>query len=113
MQWACDQVVRGIHGHPSFLVKFGMEDTVSAPCQAVHDLLVDNSVTLASLFMPLRVVPTGHSLPLVPAVSLPTASDIDSENLRTFDVFWHVWKPATKYRKNGPCDPDFEMVVVE
>lgn len=32
---------------------------------------------------------------------------------RPYDVFFHVYKPVTKFKKSNPPEPDFRIAVIE
>ncbi|ETW81377.1 hypothetical protein HETIRDRAFT_318918, partial [Heterobasidion irregulare TC 32-1] len=62
----------------------------------------------ASIFRALRFIPAGHKAPLHHSVKAPE-SEPDPD---PYEVFFHLYKPATPFRKTAPPPPDFELVVV-
>jgi hypothetical protein len=61
----------------------------------------------ASIYRSLRGIapPRGHSTPLITPAPVETPSP--------YAVFFHLYKPATPFRKTAPPAPDFEVVVIK
>ncbi|KAI0051423.1 hypothetical protein FA95DRAFT_1587186 [Auriscalpium vulgare] len=73
-----------------------------------HRRWLHHSMDYASVFTSLRFIPAGHSRPLMPAeAKLPTTPP------SPYEVFYHVYKPNTPFRKTAPPAPDFHIVVVD
>ncbi|KAI0826935.1 tRNA-splicing endonuclease subunit sen54 N-term-domain-containing protein [Trametes gibbosa] len=58
-----------------------------------------------SLYKSLRFLPSGHSTPLhiQPTPDAPPSS---------YQIFYHLYKPSTPFKKTAPPPPDFSIVVV-
>lgn len=63
---------------------------------------------LASIFKSLRFLSSGHAVPL-PSRSQCFTGDSPSPH----EIFYHLYKPNTPYRKTAPPQPDFSIVVVK
>lgn len=61
---------------------------------------------LASLFKSLRFLPSGHSAPLHIEQTPETPPS-------PYQVFYHLYKPSTPFKKTAPPPPDFSVVVVK
>ncbi|KAI0372307.1 hypothetical protein BV20DRAFT_1112182 [Pilatotrama ljubarskyi] len=59
----------------------------------------------ASLFESLRFLPSGHDVPL----RIQTTPDIPTS---PYQIFFHLYKPSTQFKKTAPPPPDFSVVVV-
>ncbi|KAF9512910.1 hypothetical protein BS47DRAFT_1297083, partial [Hydnum rufescens UP504] len=59
----------------------------------------------ATIFRTLRIIPAGHAEPL------RTGRDVRSST--PYQVFYHIWKPNTTWKKTAPPPPDFELVVID
>ncbi|KAF8576686.1 hypothetical protein K439DRAFT_1366508 [Ramaria rubella] len=59
----------------------------------------------ASVYRALRIIPSGHKIPLHPPVHSPPKST-------PYEIFYNVYKPTTPFRKSAPPPPDFSVVVV-
>ncbi|EJC98891.1 uncharacterized protein FOMMEDRAFT_113456 [Fomitiporia mediterranea MF3/22] len=59
-------------------------------------------LSFSSVFSSLRFLKSGYSHPLPP---LKNANS-------PYEVFFHVYKPATPYRKTAPPPPDYSVIVV-
>ncbi|KAF7980720.1 hypothetical protein HWV62_37195 [Athelia sp. TMB] len=67
------------------------------PLQIHHDS------TLGTIFKSLRLIPSGHSVPLhSPRTSTPSP----------YKIFYNLYKPSTPFRKTAPGPPDFSLVVI-
>ncbi|KAI0259841.1 tRNA-splicing endonuclease subunit sen54 N-term-domain-containing protein [Gloeopeniophorella convolvens] len=73
-----------------------------------HRRWLHHNMDHSSIFKSLRFIRTGHSIPLRPAV--PT---LPNEPTSRYEVFYHVYKPNTPFRKTAPPPPDFSIVVVD
>ncbi|KAI0357608.1 hypothetical protein OH77DRAFT_1494921 [Trametes cingulata] len=62
---------------------------------------MDNS----SLFRSLRFLPSGHDVPL----RIQSPPDTPTS---PYQVFFHLYKPSTQFKKTAPPPPDFSVVVV-
>ncbi|GAA5990847.1 hypothetical protein JCM11641_000847 [Rhodosporidiobolus odoratus] len=62
--------------------------------------------------------PLRAPIPRTPSVSTPIASSSTTEEGQLsfeeypYQVFYHVYKPVTKYKKNNPPEPDFRLLIV-
>ena len=77
------------------------------------------------IFGRLQVIPTGHDLGLprglverVPSKLTPlhpveAHPELPSLETSPYQPFYHVYKPATKFKKSAPGPPDFRLVVVK
>jgi hypothetical protein len=74
-----------------------------------HQLALQPSF-LASIFSTLRFLPSGHSVPLQPRAQ---KSPTDASQSSPYEIFYHLYKPNTPYRKTAPPPPDFSIVVVK
>lgn len=68
--------------------------------------------TKASISRTLRFMPAGHSVPLRPQPRKSTTGDDDNKP-SPYEIFYHLHKPNTPYRKTAPPPPDFSIVVVK
>ncbi len=59
-----------------------------------------------SLFKSLRFLPSGHSAPLHIQHTPETPPS-------PYQVFYHLYKPSTPFKKTAPPPPDFSVVVVK
>jgi tRNA-splicing endonuclease subunit Sen54 len=63
---------------------------------------------LASIFKTLRFLSSGHAVPL------PSSAQCFTEDSPSpYEIFYHLYKPNTPYRKTAPPQPDFSIVVVK
>ncbi|TIC68600.1 hypothetical protein E3Q03_01566 [Wallemia mellicola] len=60
-----------------------------------------------SIFKSLRLIPSGYSK------AHESSAKLDQDEQHEFDITWHVWRPATKFKKSSPPPPDFRIVVVD
>ncbi|VDB87406.1 unnamed protein product [Peniophora sp. CBMAI 1063] len=68
-----------------------------------HRRWLHHNMDYASVYRSLRLIPAGHSVPLrsdPPPISSP------------YEVFYHLYKPPTPFKKTAPPPPDFCIVVV-
>ncbi|KAF8507641.1 tRNA-splicing endonuclease subunit sen54 N-term-domain-containing protein [Hysterangium stoloniferum] len=56
-----------------------------------------------SIYRALRIIPSGHNLPLHMPPPHPESP---------YEIFYHIYKPNTPFRKSAPPPPDFSLVVV-
>lgn len=69
------------------------------------DDAVFNNPHPASIFKSLRFMPSGHKVPLI------TTSRQSQQT--PYEIFFHLYKPSTPFRKSAPPAPDFSIVVVK
>ncbi|EJT99752.1 hypothetical protein DACRYDRAFT_82203 [Dacryopinax primogenitus] len=80
--------------------------------------------TYHDIFVSLRLIPSGHQLPLYikshpPAGSQaggtlpPGINDLSSTPPSAYEIFYHVWRPSTAWKKTSVPPADFELVVVD
>ncbi|KAF8551274.1 hypothetical protein OG21DRAFT_1467540 [Imleria badia] len=65
--------------------------------------------TTQDIFKALRFIPCGHTVPLYRPAEPSSKSSAPSP----YNVFFHVYKPSTPFRKTAPPAPDFHVVVVD
>ncbi|KAI0035174.1 tRNA-splicing endonuclease subunit sen54 N-term-domain-containing protein [Vararia minispora EC-137] len=58
----------------------------------------------ATVYKSLRLIPSGHSTPL---------HTMSTEPDSPYEVFYHLYKPPTPFKKSAPPAPDFSVVVVK
>ncbi|KZO94393.1 hypothetical protein CALVIDRAFT_539128 [Calocera viscosa TUFC12733] len=61
--------------------------------------------TYRDIFTALRLIPSGHKLPLYAPSNPPSTQS-------PYEVFFHVWRPSTPWKKTAVPPPDFEVIVV-
>ena len=68
-----------------------------------------NLVTLSgSLYKSLRLIPSGHAVPL-----RSSQSTLDTRSISPYRIFYNLYKPSTPFKKSSPPAPDFQIVVVK
>lgn len=71
----------------------------------VHRRWLHHNMDYPSIFKTLRFLSSGHAVPLP---SRARSGDLASP----YEIFYHLYKPNTPYRKTAPPQPDFSIVVV-
>lgn len=71
----------------------------------VHRRWFHHNMDYPSIFKTLRFLSSGHAVPLP---SRTRSGDTPSH----YEIFYHLYKPNTPYRKTAPPRPDFSIVVV-
>ncbi|KAI0252433.1 tRNA-splicing endonuclease subunit sen54 N-term-domain-containing protein [Lactifluus subvellereus] len=74
----------------------------------VHRPWLHHNMDYPSIFKTLRFLPSGHSVPLQSRTQKSPSDDPPSP----YEIFYHLYKPNTPYRKTAPPPPDFSIVVV-
>ncbi|KAF8478053.1 tRNA-splicing endonuclease subunit sen54 N-term-domain-containing protein [Russula ochroleuca] len=74
----------------------------------MHRRWLHHNMDYPSVFRTLRFLPAGHSVPLQSRPRKSTADDKPSP----YEIFYHLHKPNTPFRKTAPPPPDFSIVVV-
>lgn len=64
---------------------------------------------IARIFSKLRIIPNSAS----PSAVAAPPSDEPSTGPPPVEIYFHVWKPASNYKKSNPPPPDFYVSVVE
>ncbi|KAI0059647.1 hypothetical protein BV25DRAFT_1993519 [Artomyces pyxidatus] len=72
----------------------------------IHRRWLHHNMDYPSVFKSIRFIPSGHATPLLPLESHTTLVP------SPYEVFYHVYKPNTPFRKTAPPPPDFHIVVV-
>ncbi|KAH9037150.1 tRNA-splicing endonuclease subunit sen54 N-term-domain-containing protein [Lactarius hengduanensis] len=72
----------------------------------VHRRWFHHNMDYPSIFKTLRLFSSGHAVPLP---SRTRSGDTPSH----YEIFYHLYKPNTPYRKTAPPRPDFSIVVVK
>lgn len=67
----------------------------------------------ARIFSRLRIIPNSSSPAPSPKPTPSPAPTADNEPAGPYDIFFHVWKPSSAYKKSNPPPPDFYVSVVE
>ncbi|KAI0313847.1 tRNA-splicing endonuclease subunit sen54 N-term-domain-containing protein [Amylostereum chailletii] len=70
----------------------------------IHRRWLHHNMDYPSIFKSLRFIPHGHSIPLN-TTSEPSSSP--------YEVFYHLYKPSTPFRKTAPPPPEWSVVVVD
>jgi len=73
----------------------------------VHRRWLHHNMDYPSVFKTLRFLPSGHAVPL-PSRAQFFTGDPPSP----YEIFYHLYKPNTPYRKTAPPQPVFSIVVV-
>ncbi|KZT51583.1 hypothetical protein CALCODRAFT_487817 [Calocera cornea HHB12733] len=71
--------------------------------------------TAQRLFAALRLVPSGHALPLhsaSPATTPEAGAGATAADTSPYEVFYHVWRPSTPWKKTAVPPPDFHLIVL-
>ncbi|KAI9443121.1 tRNA-splicing endonuclease subunit sen54 N-term-domain-containing protein [Lactarius indigo] len=71
----------------------------------VHRRWLRHNMDYPSIFKTLRFLSSGHAVPLL-------SHALSSDPPSTYEIFYHLYKPNTSYRKTAPPQPDFSIVVV-
>ncbi|GAA5826792.1 hypothetical protein JCM11251_002895 [Rhodosporidiobolus azoricus] len=116
IEWAQTRRLSGKDGRYESLVAGGRWTTYG---QIFSRLQIIPSCAPHTATRPLRA-PLPHTpSPLTPLVPKPADQTADYQNWMEgnwaeypYQVFFHVYKPATKFKKNNPPPPDFRLVVV-
>jgi tRNA-splicing endonuclease subunit Sen54 len=66
----------------------------------------------ARIFSRLRIIPNSATPSAVSTV-VASSSNKPSTGPAPVDIYFHVWKPASNYKKSSPPPPDFYVSVVE
>lgn len=62
------------------------------------------------IFKHLQIIPSGHDNPLPSKPNSTTSPPLEES---PYQVFYHVYKPVTKFKKSSPGEPDFRLVVIK
>ncbi|KAI0335748.1 hypothetical protein GY45DRAFT_1316455 [Cubamyces sp. BRFM 1775] len=64
-----------------------------------------HNMSSSSLYKSLRFLPSGHSVPL-------HIQQAPEKPPSPYEIFFHLYKPSTPFKKTAPPPPDFSVVVV-
>ncbi|KAF8272210.1 tRNA-splicing endonuclease subunit sen54 N-term-domain-containing protein [Lactarius quietus] len=73
----------------------------------VHRPWLHHNMDYPSIFKTLRFISSGHAVPLPSRAQCLTGNPSSP-----YEIFYHLYKPNTPYRKTAPPQPDFSIVVV-
>ncbi|KAL5512774.1 hypothetical protein ACEPAG_3040 [Sanghuangporus baumii] len=68
--------------------------------------LVHRLLSYSSIFSALRFIPSGYSRSRLGMLE-------GRSQLSPYEVFFHLYKPATPYRKTAPSPPDYSVIIVD
>ncbi|KAL5482833.1 SEN54 [Sanghuangporus weigelae] len=68
--------------------------------------LMHRFLSYSSIFSALRFIPSAYSRPRLGMLEGPAQSS-------PYEVFFHLYKPTTPYRKTAPSPPDYSVIVVD
>ena len=102
---------RWLHHNMDYRTRALLLSFAPSPCSQQTDALTK----IASIFKTLRFMPSGHSVPLRSQrqTSSPADDDDDDDGPSPYEIFYHLHKPNTPYRKTAPPPPEFSIVVVK
>lgn len=66
----------------------------------------------ARIFSRLRIIPNSASPPIISPIVASPSGETPADPLPV-EIYFHVWKPASNYKKSNPPPPDFYVSVVE
>ncbi|THH20607.1 hypothetical protein EW146_g806 [Bondarzewia mesenterica] len=77
-----------------------------------HRRWMHHNMDYSSIFRSLRIIPSGHKSSLQFPAEITSPPSFSPPDADPYEIFYHLYKPSTPFRKTSPPAPDFSIVVV-